>query len=129
MRSRSWTVPWYPPREHRLATPSKNYRHSTNVQVAIDAETRLVISTGDPQLGSRNDCTVNLNATHRKVRGRVEHALSRMKLQDPPRLPPRGKHSHRHRVRDRQPVQTSSSLSECTTSPTNHNASYETALK
>jgi hypothetical protein len=37
-----------PTRDHRLATPSKNYRYSTNVQVAIDAETRLVIATGDP---------------------------------------------------------------------------------
>lgn len=35
--------------------PSKNYRYSTNVQVAIDAETRLVIATGDPRPGSRND--------------------------------------------------------------------------
>ncbi len=45
-------------RDHRLATPSKNYRYSTNVQVAIDAETRLVIATGDPRPGGRNDCTV-----------------------------------------------------------------------
>ncbi|WP_162831068.1 transposase family protein, partial [Amycolatopsis ruanii] len=42
-----------PTRDHRLATPSKNYRYSTNVQVAIDPETRLVIATGDPQPGSR----------------------------------------------------------------------------
>ena len=41
-----------------MATPSKNYRYSTNVQVAIDAETRLVIATGDPRPGGRNDCTV-----------------------------------------------------------------------
>jgi len=47
-----------PTRDHRLATPSKNYRYSANVQVAIDAETRLVIATGDPRPGSRNDCTV-----------------------------------------------------------------------
>jgi hypothetical protein len=47
-----------PTRDHRLATPSKNYRYSTNVQIAIDAETRLVIATGDPRPGSRNDCTV-----------------------------------------------------------------------
>jgi hypothetical protein len=44
-----------PTRDHRLATPSKNYRYSANVQVAIDAETRLVIATGDPRPGSRND--------------------------------------------------------------------------
>lgn len=113
-----------PTRDHRLATPLKNYRYSTNLQVAIDAETRLVIATGDPQPGSRNDCTVyrdsgiaetltgrpvkadggyqgnpgvvmpyrkprdgaelpawkeDLNATHRTIRARVEHVLSRMK--------------------------------------------------
>jgi DDE superfamily endonuclease len=28
------------------------------VQIAVDAETRLVIATGDPQPGNRNDCTV-----------------------------------------------------------------------
>lgn len=113
-----------PTRDHRLAAPSKNYRYSTNVHVAIDADTRLVIATGAPQPGGRNDCTVyrdsgiaeqladrpvvadggyqgtpdvvmpyrklrdggelpgwkqDLNATHRKVRARVEHVLSRMK--------------------------------------------------
>jgi hypothetical protein len=26
-------------RDHRLAAPSKNYRYSTNVQIAIDADT------------------------------------------------------------------------------------------
>jgi len=41
-----------------LAAPSKNYRYSTNVQVAIDANTRLVIATGDPQPGNRNDTVV-----------------------------------------------------------------------
>jgi hypothetical protein len=112
-----------PTRDHRLAAPSKNYRYSTNVQVSIDADTRLVIATGDPQPGNRNDCTVyrdsgikdqiddrpvmtdggyqgnpevimpyrkpadgeladwqeELNATHRKIRARVEHTLARMK--------------------------------------------------
>jgi hypothetical protein len=46
-----------PTRDHRLAAPSKNYRYSTNVQIAIDADTRLVIATGDPQPGNRNDTT------------------------------------------------------------------------
>jgi group II intron reverse transcriptase/maturase len=35
-----------------------NYRYSTNPQVAIDADTRLVIAIGDPRPGNRNDCTV-----------------------------------------------------------------------
>jgi hypothetical protein len=47
-----------PTRDHRLAAPSKNYRYSTNLQVAIDANTRLVIALGDPQPGNRNDTIV-----------------------------------------------------------------------
>src|SRR5689334_3000592 len=46
-----------PTRDHRLATPSKNYRYSANVQIAIDANTRVVIATGDAHPGNRNDCT------------------------------------------------------------------------
>ncbi|SIM55401.1 Helix-turn-helix of DDE superfamily endonuclease [Micromonospora cremea] len=38
-----------PTRDHRLAARSKNYRYSTNLQVAIDASTRLVIAVGDPR--------------------------------------------------------------------------------
>lgn len=45
-------------RDHRLATPGKNYRYSTNLQVAIDAHTRLVVALGDPQPGNRNDTIV-----------------------------------------------------------------------
>jgi hypothetical protein len=47
-----------PTRDHRLAAPSKNYRYSTNMQVAIDADSRLVIATAGPAPGNRNDCTV-----------------------------------------------------------------------
>lgn len=47
-----------PTRDHRVAARSKNYRYSTNVQVAIDANTRLVIATGNPQPGNRNDTVV-----------------------------------------------------------------------
>ncbi|WP_199442942.1 transposase family protein [Umezawaea beigongshangensis] len=47
-----------PTRDHRLAARSKNYRYSTNLQVAIEADARLVIATGEPQPGNRNDCTV-----------------------------------------------------------------------
>jgi hypothetical protein len=46
-----------PTRDQRVAALSKNYRYSTNVQIAIDADTRLVIAPGDPQPGNRNDCT------------------------------------------------------------------------
>jgi hypothetical protein len=47
-----------PTRDHRPAARSKNYRYSTNLQVAIDASTRLVIAVGDPQPGNRNDTIV-----------------------------------------------------------------------
>ncbi|MEW2386583.1 transposase family protein [Micromonospora sp. NPDC047707] len=113
-----------PTRDHRLAARSKNYRYSTNLQVAIDASTRLVIAVGDLQPGNRNDTVVyrtsgidqklagrpvmadgayrgnpeviipyrkpadgndlpawkeDLNAQHRTIRARVEHALARTK--------------------------------------------------
>lgn len=45
-----------PTRGHTVAASSKNYRHSTNVQVLIDASTRLVVAVGQPQPGNRNDC-------------------------------------------------------------------------
>ncbi|KKD02299.1 transposase, partial [Streptomyces sp. WM6386] len=35
---------------------SKNYRYSTNHQVVIDADTRLVVAVGRPLPGNRNDC-------------------------------------------------------------------------
>ncbi len=47
-----------PTRDHRLAARSKNYRYSTNLQVAIDANTRLVVALGDPRPGNHNDTTV-----------------------------------------------------------------------
>lgn len=60
-----------PTRDHRLAAPSKNYRYSTNLQVAIDADTRLVIATGEPQPGNRNDCTVyRTSGINQKLAGR-----------------------------------------------------------
>jgi hypothetical protein len=115
-----------PTRDHEVAERSKNYRYSTNVQVVIDADTRLVIAVGDPQAGNRNDCTAytasgadkattgahviadgayrgpncpgviiphrkprdgtplpvwkeDHNASHRRVRARVEHVFARMK--------------------------------------------------
>ena len=113
-----------PLRDHRLAAQSKNYRYSANLQVAIDADTRLVIALGRPQPGNRNDCTAyrdsginrilagrpvmadggyqgnpgvimplrkpggnqqlpewktTMNTSHKRVRARVEHSLSRLK--------------------------------------------------
>jgi hypothetical protein len=112
-----------PTRDHQIAEQSKNYRYSTNHQVVIDADTRLVVAVGRPLPGNRNDCraweesgaqaavgkTTTIadggyqgtglviphrrkpgqdklpawkeehNASHRKVRARVEHVFARMK--------------------------------------------------
>jgi hypothetical protein len=112
-----------PTRDHSVAERSKNYRYSTNHQVVIDADSRLVVCVGRPVPGNRNDCkawelsgtkssvgstTVIAdggyrgtgliiphrrepgqtelpawkeahNASHRKVRARVEHTFARMK--------------------------------------------------
>jgi hypothetical protein len=45
-----------PTRDHDIAEQSKNYRYSTNHQVVIDADTRLVVAVGRPVPGNRNDC-------------------------------------------------------------------------
>ncbi len=45
-----------PARDHAIAERSKNYRYSTNHQVVIDADTRLVVVVGRPLAGNRNDC-------------------------------------------------------------------------
>lgn len=45
-----------PTRDHAIAERSKNYRYSTNHQVVIDADTRLVVMVGRPLPGNRNNC-------------------------------------------------------------------------
>lgn len=45
-----------PTRDHTVAEQSKNYRYSTNYQVFIDADSRLVVIDGWPLPGNRNDC-------------------------------------------------------------------------
>ncbi len=45
-----------PTRDHTVAEQSKNYRYSTNLQVVIDANTRLTVAIGRPLPGNRNDC-------------------------------------------------------------------------
>src|SRR4029079_12318887 len=45
-----------PTHDHAIAERSKNYRYSTNRQVVIDADTRLVVVVGRPLAGNRNDC-------------------------------------------------------------------------
>jgi hypothetical protein len=64
-----------PTRDHRLAARSTNYRYSTNLQVAIDATTRLVLAVGDPQPGNRHDTIVYRSSGMRdKLVGRVAMA-------------------------------------------------------
>jgi hypothetical protein len=45
-----------PTRDHGVAEQSKNYRYSTNHQVVIDADKRLVVVVGRPLAGNRNAC-------------------------------------------------------------------------
>ncbi len=44
-----------PTRAHTNAERSKNYRYSTNHQVVMDADTRLVVLVARPLSGNRND--------------------------------------------------------------------------
>jgi hypothetical protein len=45
-----------PTRDDAVAEQSKNDRYSTNHQVVIDADSRLVVAVGRPVPGNRNDC-------------------------------------------------------------------------
>jgi hypothetical protein len=139
-----------PLRDHRLAAPSKNYRYSANLQVAIDADTRLVIALDRPRPGNHNDRTayrdsgINqtlagrpviadggyqgnaevimpfrkpggdhqlpdwktaLNTRQASPRSGRARAVASEVLENPARLPPRGHHSPRHRIRHRLPAQ------------------------
>ena len=46
-------VPTY---DRTMSASGKNYRYSVNMQVVIDAGTRLVVAIGEPTPGNRNDC-------------------------------------------------------------------------
>jgi hypothetical protein len=45
-----------PVHDRRMSACSKNYRYSANMQVVIDANTRLTVAVGEPLPGNRNDC-------------------------------------------------------------------------
>ncbi|GAA3946378.1 hypothetical protein GCM10022244_61550 [Streptomyces gulbargensis] len=45
-----------PTRDHQLAEQPKNHRYSTNHQVVIDSDTRLVVVVGRSLPNNRNDC-------------------------------------------------------------------------
>jgi Transposase DDE domain/Helix-turn-helix of DDE superfamily endonuclease len=60
-----------PTRDRSLAVPSKNYRHSANLQIAIDASTRLVLAAGAPLPDSRTDSRAfTESAIHSQLAGR-----------------------------------------------------------
>lgn len=42
-----------PVRDRNIVASSRNYRFSVNVQVIIDADTRLVVASACPALGNR----------------------------------------------------------------------------
>ncbi len=44
-----------PTRDHTVAEQSKNYRYTTNHQVVIDTDNRLVLAVGRPSPGNHND--------------------------------------------------------------------------
>jgi Helix-turn-helix of DDE superfamily endonuclease/Transposase DDE domain len=46
-----------PTHDRSVSASSKNYRYSANLQVAIDANTRLCVAVGEPLPGNRNDTT------------------------------------------------------------------------
>ena len=45
-----------PTHDRSVSASSKNYRYSVNMQVVIDANTRLTDAVGRPTPGNRNDC-------------------------------------------------------------------------
>lgn len=45
-----------PTHDRSMSASSKNYRYSVNMQVVIDANTRLTVAVGGPTPGNRNDC-------------------------------------------------------------------------
>jgi hypothetical protein len=59
--------------DRRVSASSKNYRYSVNMQVVIDANTRLVVAVGTrlPQWKQDN------NIVHKGVRARIEHTYLR----------------------------------------------------
>jgi len=60
-----------PTRDKSIAASSKNYRTSVNMQVMINATTRLVVAVGQPTPGNHNDCTA---WTESKINRAADHA-------------------------------------------------------
>nr|WP_223772445.1 transposase family protein [Streptomyces sp. 135] len=84
-----------PTRDHSLAEQSKNYRYSTNDQVVIDADSRLVVAVGQPVPGQPQRLR-GRGIVRRQGLGRQHHRDRRRRL-------PRHRPDHPHR---REPGQT-----------------------
>lgn len=56
-----------PTRDHSIAEQSNNYRYSTDHEVVIDADTRLVVAAGRPLPGNRNDSEALLGDTEGRL--------------------------------------------------------------
>ena len=63
--------PLVPTQDTTVATSSRNYRTSVNIQVLIDADTRLVVAVGQPTARNHNDYTA---WTESKIQGAADHA-------------------------------------------------------
>ncbi|EHR52442.1 hypothetical protein SacmaDRAFT_4250 [Saccharomonospora marina XMU15] len=148
-----------PARDHRLATPSRNYRYSNERagrdrrrNAAGDCHPRS--ATGKPQRlhclprlryrrdargpaghGSTRDSSAlpdwkeDLNATHRKVPARVEHVPARIKPSRSSVTTAAPPAPSPTRCPASRTCTTSSSTPDRNTSPANHNSSDETSLK
>ncbi|WP_217208430.1 transposase [Streptomyces sp. AC550_RSS872] len=60
-----------PTRDHTIAERSKNSRYSTNHQVVIDADTRLVVVVGRPLAGNRNGCNAGAESGAKAAVGKT----------------------------------------------------------
>jgi hypothetical protein len=60
-----------PTRDHDVAEQSKNYRYSTNHQVVIDADTRLIVAVGRPVPGNRHDSRARAESGAKDLVGRA----------------------------------------------------------
>ncbi|GGS91498.1 hypothetical protein GCM10010286_15240 [Streptomyces toxytricini] len=65
-----------PVRDRTVGASSRNYRFSANVQVIIDADSRLVVASARPAPGNKADAHV-----WREPQPRIEHILRRLPIQ------------------------------------------------
>ncbi|GGR60283.1 hypothetical protein GCM10010251_91270 [Streptomyces aurantiogriseus] len=69
-----------PTRDHNVAEQPKNYRNSTNHQVVIDADTRLVVVVGRPLPGDCNDCRAWAESGAKAAVGKTTTTLHNLNL-------------------------------------------------